>query len=167
MVYTTRSGQMSLLKGLTGQKESAANRGMEFEKQLTVIHALYARKGLARIEKNYVPTQPVSDGKWARVIGKGIVDFTGVTAGGRFVAFDAKDCAGHRIDHSRLPEHQQEYLCQVDALGGAAFVLVRFDRHDVYRVPIIAWKTLCNDDMRPEWAVEGLDWLGKLEGQWI
>ena len=76
----------------------------------------------------------------------------------------------------------------VFALGGSAFVLVRFKRRDVYKVPIDIWTdaelyhkwgtihervdgwrpknraSLSVTDMRPEWAVQGVDWLGVVSG---
>lgn len=180
-IYQTK-GQTALFPRVKPPRESHANRGMEFENELKVMHALYARRGLARIEKNYVPTQPVRNGQWAKVIGKAIVDFSGLTAGGRFVAFDAKDCVGHRIELDRLADHQFGYLGQVQALGGWAFVLVRFARQYVYRIPFDAWAdaalmregfkaetvdgwrpkyaaSIGMADMKPHWAVDGVDWL--------
>lgn len=159
------------------------NRGMEFEHQLAMMHRMYQLRGLARIEKNYVPTQPVKNGQLAKVLGKAIVDFTGLMAGGRYVAFDAKDCVERRIMLERLPDHQLGYLQEVQALGGLAFVLVRLRRFDVFRVPVDAWQdaetqhrygkmperadgwkpknvaSLCVEDMLPEWRVNGVDWL--------
>ena len=183
-IYTAPRGQ-TLPRA---QGESKANRGMEFEHELMVMHALYDKRGLARVEKNFCPTQPLKDARFARIIGKAIVDFTGVTAGGRFVAFDAKDCVESRIELNRLAEHQAEYLMDVFALGGSAFVLVRFRRRDVYKVPIDVWTdaelyhkwgtihervdgwrpknraSLSVTDMKPEWAVQGVDWLGVVSG---
>lgn len=123
---------------------SYANRGMSFEKALEYMHALYARQGRALVNKQYVPSLLVKDGTWAKVIGRSTVDYVGTLAGGRFVAFDAKDCTQKRIELSRLQDHQRDYLTHVDELGGIAFVLVRFESHEfnnssVYAIPIWAW----------------------------
>lgn len=188
-LYTARGGQqMALFPGAKPPRLSAANRGMEFENELKVMHAVYKKQGRARIEKNFVPSQPVNNGQWAKVIGKAIVDFTGLTAGGRFVAFDAKDCVESRIELNRLYSHQIEYLGDVFALGGAAFILVRFKSRFVYKIPVDCWAdaeifhkwgkpvdrvdnwkprnraSLSMSDMKPEWAVNGVDWLGVTNG---
>lgn len=119
--------------------ESHANRGMDFESSLNEMHELYALRGVAEIHKGYPKTLPVGDGQWARVIGKGTVDYSGSLAGGMHVSFDAKDCAEKRIALNRLAEHQLEHLRNIHAVGGIAFVLVRFERRDVYAIPAEAW----------------------------
>lgn len=182
-LYTARGQQLSMIPDAKPPKISPANRGMEFEHQLMAMHGLYKMRKWARIDKNFCPTQPLKDGRLAKVIGKAIVDFTGLTAGGRFVAFDAKDCIERRIELDRLAEHQLSYLGDVQALGGMAFVLVRFKGHGVWRIPVDAWAdadiwhkfyrmpkrvdgwrpinraSLCVNDMREEWRVDGVDWL--------
>lgn len=185
-IYTAPKGQTDSRAKRGG--ESLANRGMEFEHELMAMHGLYNRRGLARIEKNFCPTQPLKDARFARIIGRAIVDFTGITSGGRFVAFDAKDCAESRITLDRLQAHQAEYLMDVFTLGGSAFVLARFRRRDVYKIPIDVWTdaemyhkwgviieradgwrpknraSLSVADMKPEWAVNGVDWMGVMGG---
>lgn len=188
-LYTTRGGkQMAMFPGVKQKSESYANRGREFENALKAMHTLYKKRGLARIDKNYLQTEPLPEARKALIIGKAIVDFTGVTAGGRFVAFDAKDCVEHRIELERLAPHQIEYLGDVFALGGAAFILVRFARKHVYKIPVDCWAdaeiyhtwgkpvervdgwkpknraSLSMSDMKPEWAVNGVDWLGVIAG---
>lgn len=164
---------------------SLANRGLALEKELQAVHDFYAKHGLARIDKQQVRAAFTGENRMAKIIGKSTVDYTGVLAGGRFVAFDAKDCADKRIPLNRLQEHQAEYLMAVDALGGMAFVLARFEYKHVYRIPIDVWvaadlahhfgakyatkrvdgwmptgmASLSINDMREEWAVRGVDWL--------
>jgi hypothetical protein len=65
--------------------DNHANRGMAFEEQLKWQHALYHRQGVAKMDKQYIPSLPVKDGKWAKVIGKSTVDFVGVLNGGFFL----------------------------------------------------------------------------------
>lgn len=177
-------GQQSLIPGVKPKRTSYANRGMEFESELITMHKFYLNRGLARIEKNYCQSQPVKDGQWAKVIGRAIVDFTGLLNGGRFVAFDAKDCVEHRIELNRLASHQEQYLLDVHALGGIAFILVRFRGKDVFRIPVDVWhdavmwhdfqRPICRadgwkmrnkssltvEDLKPEWKCYGCDWLG-------
>lgn len=174
---------MTRIENLPGS--SLSNRGLALEKELQTLHDFYERHGLARIDKQQVRAIPTKDNRIAKIIGKSTVDYTGVIAGGRFVAFDAKDCAEKRIPLNRLQEHQGAYLMAVDALGGLAFILARFEYRHVYRIPIDIW--VCADlahhfgvdrvtervdgwkptgmaslsirDMREEWKVRGVDWL--------
>lgn len=187
-LYTARGGrQMALFPGAKKPREGQGNRGMEFEHELMAMHQLYRRRKLAVIEKNHCPTQIIQAGQWAKITGKAIVDFTGCLTSGRFVAFDAKDCVERRIELNRLAPHQIEYLGNVYALGGMAFILVRFERKRCYKIPVDAWAdadlyhhfgvthpradgwkpknnaSICETDMKSEWAVRGVDWLGGIE----
>lgn len=167
-----------------GAADGHRNRGMAFEHALSEMHEIYRALNLARIEKNYCPTQIVKDGQWAKIIGRSTVDYVGVLRGGRMAAFDAKDCQGDKIELNRLQEHQRLYLDEVQALGGLAFVLVRFGCGAVARIPIRAWDyalaarcapetadTMTVDGWQPSgkahikrtevpaaWKVEGYDW---------
>lgn len=183
--------QMAMFEGVHAPGEDHANRGMGFERDLNAMHAEYERTKRAQMHKQFLPTQPVRDGRWARVIGRSTVDYVGQLAGGRFVAFDAKDCAGKRIDLERLQIHQLAFLTLTDALGGLSFVLTRFERARVYIVPIRAWRwaveahraghsiyveeldwtatgknSLNEKEMKEEWRVEGCDWE-KTVAQWV
>lgn len=175
--------QTSLFNERRSLGESHANRGMAFETALNWQHAQYEAQKVAQVHKEYLPTQPVKDAKWAKVIGKATVDYVGQLAGGRFVAFDAKDNAGKRIELDRLQAHQLRFLEITEALGGLGFVLVRFERARVYVVPVKAWKWACEahraghevyveeidwtatgkasineKEMKAEWMVDGTDW---------
>lgn len=164
--------------------DNRARRGMSLENRLAAVHERYAAAGLARMDKQYPRSVPVNDGRWAKIIGRSTVDYVGVLRGGRMAAFDAKDCQGDKIELSRLQEHQRLYLDEVQALGGLAFVLVRFGCGAVARIPIKAWDyalmakcapetadTMTVDGWQPsgkahikrtelpeEWRVEGYDW---------
>lgn len=162
--------QTSLFKEDQRIAEGHANRGMALEQALKAQHEEYALRGLARIEKESVPSLPVKDGKWAKVIGKSTVDFVGVLAGGQFVAFDAKDCAGNFIELSRLQTHQLAFLREVDRLGGFGFVLVRYRRERCVLIPIRTWMELVEEHehgglarIREKdnhgTAMSGVDWL--------
>lgn len=180
--------QTTMFRGAhAGAADNHANRGMAFEEQLKWQHALYQSRGVAKIDKQYIPSLPVKDGKWAKVIGKSTVDFVGEMRGGQHVAFDAKDCAGKRIELSRLAPHQLKHLEEIEALGGLAFVLVRFERREVYMVPVEAWKwaveahraghevlakrlgwtatgkaSINVKELPAEWRVDGYDWAQTL-----
>jgi recombination protein U len=117
-----------------------ANRGRFFEEYLHHLHARYRDQGRARIDFIPTPTQPHNGRNgvsWVPVR-KGIVDFVGVLAGGRFVAFDAKstrNTRSWRVKTSRCSPcndttHQWEYLYEVHALGGLAFYLIYAEELD-------------------------------------
>ena len=182
-LYVSRNNQLALFPHAKPPAIDHADRGMALEKALKDIHEDYARLGMAQVDKFDAATKIVGDGKWARVVGRGKVDFIGLLDGGRFVAFDAKDCAERRIPLDRLESGQLEYLGMVQSLGGLAFILVRFEYQRAYRVPadiwayaemyhafgtiherVDGWKptnkaSLGERDMRSAWAVKGLDWL--------
>ncbi|TET54120.1 MAG: hypothetical protein E3J64_02425 [Anaerolineales bacterium] len=111
-----------------------ANRGRFFERYLEHLHIRYWQEMRARIEFVPTPTRPRRGRQgttWVPVR-KGIVDYVGVLAGGRFVAFDAKSTkseTGWRVKVSRRSprndtSHQWDYLNEVHALGGLAFYLI-------------------------------------------
>lgn len=53
------------------------------------------------------------------------VDFAGLLAGGKFIAFDAKETkVKTRFDLSNIHQHQLEYLMMVKELKGIAFFLI-------------------------------------------
>ncbi len=127
-----------------------ANRGRFFEEYLQRLHARYREEGHARID--FIPTPTRSHNgrngvSWVPVR-KGIVDFVGVLAGGRFVAFDAKStrntCSWRVKTSRRSPcndaSHQWDYLSEVHALGGLAFYLIyaeTLDRVFVAQMPFL------------------------------
>ncbi len=104
----------------------AAYRGADFEDELKTTHEDYRRRNLAVVTKHEVRKVRRRDGT-VIYASKSVSDFTGVLAGGRFVAFDAKSLRRPTLtwkpDARQL--HQLDYLRQVAALGGIAFYLVR------------------------------------------
>lgn len=187
-----RVEQTAMFEGVRpAPPDRRANRGMELEGRLEVIHARYAASGAARVDKQYVKALPVKNGQWAKVIGRCTVDYTGVMRGGYMVALDAKDCCGTRIALDRLQRHQLDYLRQVARMGGCAFVLVRFEdkcgEKRVYAIPIAAWclavmaheagtcreeddfkatgkASIAMDELPEEWQVKDYDWLSAIDG---
>ena len=155
-----------------------ANRGRFFEEYLQHLHARYRDQGRARIDFIPTPTRPRNgrNGVAWMPVHKGIVDFVGVLAGGRFVAFDAKstrNTRSWRVKTSRRSPgndttHQWEYLADVHALGGLAFYLIyaeALDRVFIALMPFPVRKGWCFSDMievakdRNGWW----DWLGAVE----
>lgn len=186
-LYVAPRGQLALFPGAKPAPVDYANRGRAFEEALEEMHALYANRGLAEITKNYVRSTVIKGGRLARIDGPAIVDYSGTLAGGRAAAFDAKDCAGRAIPLDRLRPHQAEYLGRVFALGGLAFVLVRFEYAHVYRIPISSWAdavqahaygphaeyvgefkptgkaSIRMEELPAAWRVTDYDWLGGIE----
>lgn len=137
-----KSEQIPMIPGITPPREksrSHANRGRWLEEYCAWTHAIYLRDGLARIDRNYPESKQLRADGWARVIGKGVCDYSGVIAGGKAVAFDAKECGRKSIPLDALKEHQLDHLRDVDRLGGIAFVLVAFCKARAYAVPAEHW----------------------------
>lgn len=113
-----------------------AYRGADFEDELRTTHEDYQRRGLAVVSKHEVRKVRRRDGTviYAQ---KSISDFTGLLAGGVFVAFDAKSIRSRartwKPDARQL--HQLAYLQQVVELGGIAFYLVRNGLDEARLVP--------------------------------
>jgi penicillin-binding protein-related factor A (putative recombinase) len=105
---------------------AAAYRGAEFEDELKTTHEEYQRRNVAVVSKHEVRKVRRRDGTFIYA-SKSISDFTGILAGGRFVAFDAKSLRRPALtwkpDARQL--HQLAYLQHVAALGGLSFYLVR------------------------------------------
>lgn len=186
MYMTGNERQLPPIPGVRDKRAGYANRGIEFERCLEQMHELYKARGVGVVTKNYVRSTVVGDGKLARVDGSAIVDYTGCLEGGTFAAFDAKDCEGKSIALARLQPHQLEYLTDVGLKGGYAFILARFERQRVWRIPVHAWraalamhrfgggmvvegfeptgKASINEKELPKaWAVKGYDWAGAFE----
>jgi recombination protein U len=155
-----------------------ANRGRFFEEYLQHLHGRYREQGRARIDFIPTPTRPHNSrsGVVWMPVQKGTVDYVGVLAGGRFVAFDAKstrNTRSWRVKTSRRSpcndtSHQWEYLSQVHALGGLAFYLIyaeTLDRVFVALMPFPARETQRFTEMIEVVKNENgwWDWLETLE----
>ena len=173
----------------TGKRpaDGFANRGMDFEHLLNDMHGLYRAMGRGLTIKQHVPTTIVAHdyrGNLAKVTGRATVDYVACVHG-RFVAFDAKDCTGTRIELTRLEDHQLRDMIDMTRNGGTAFVLVRFERRRCYRIPALAWAAACEahrtgksegsfdgwtpsgrasiseKELPPQWAICDVDWIEK------
>ena len=155
-----------------------ATRGSFFEEYLEHLHARYRVQGRARIDFIPIPTRPHSGPSgvtWAPAH-KGIVYFTGLLAGGRFVAFDAKstrNTRSWRVKTSRRSNgsdttHQWEYLSDVHALGGLAFYLIYAETLDLVFVALMPFPVEERQELSDMIAVVRdengwWDWLRALE----
>ena len=172
--------QLSLFDGARKRPvDNYANRGLSLERALERQHEEYREQGKALITRQYDPSVVVKF-PLARIIGRAVVDYVGVLADGRCVAFDAKDCAGKRLELSRLQPHQAAYLAGVQCMGGLAGVLTRFEHARVYWVPYELWeaqrglraaregnarKSIAEKDLGEELRVQGYDWMGVVQCQ--
>ena len=167
--------------------DNYANRGMGFEGILNDIHGLYRAMGRGLVTKQFPPAVIISRdyrGNIAKITGRATVDYTGCI-NGKFVAFDAKDCADKRISLDRLERHQLDYLIDTVRNGGEAFVLARFERRRCYKIPALAWAaaveahanghieivqgwtptgraSISESDLPTDWAVDGVDWIKEM-----
>lgn len=176
-----RGKQTSLFDGARQRPvDNYANRGLSLERALERQHEEYRAQGKGLITRQYDPSVVVKF-PLARVIGRAAVDYVGVLSDGRCVAFDAKDCAGKRLELNRLQPHQAAYLSDVQCLGGLAGLVVRFERARVYWVPYDLWaaqmglcagregikgrKSIAEKDLGEELRVDGYDWMGVVRCQ--
>jgi len=113
------------------------NRGMWLEHVIERCNRLYKNKGQAVIDK--VPTNISYNTRTqkARFKAKGTVDFIGTLKGGQSVAFDTKNTTTNALKFDNVRPHQEQYLLSVDELGGKAFLLIYFQKHEeMYTIDI-------------------------------
>jgi len=123
---------------------SYANRGKGLEYMVSWACVQYGLMDIARIDKIPTPIKILGIAK-GYVRGclekKSTVDYTGVLADGKFVAFDCKETHEDRFKLSDLQPHQYDYLEQVNRLGGYAFLVIEYVKQDlVCRVPFAVIK---------------------------
>lgn len=122
---------------------SLANRGKALEDVLDDLHALYAQRREACIDRTPHPMRKVGvqrPGVFLAVDeGKGPQDYRGsVAPTGRSVVFDAKDCSADRWKLAKLEDHQAERLALAHRTGAFAFVLLRLHG----RLWVLPWPAL-------------------------
>ena len=98
-------------------------KGKAWELQLELWCKAYQRDGLAFVVKAH-PGSKVIEG---RLIydSTGPPDYLGCLAGGRAVAFEAKEIVGNRFPFKNLEIHQARALSRFHQLGGLSFVAVQ------------------------------------------
>ena len=126
-----------------GGARARAN-GKLFEELVDLSCGWYLARGVAKIDKtpeNYAITKRLPNGRFSGVIKQSQPDYKGVIRRGRCVCFECKYTDGATISKSRLLEHQQRYLGEMEALGAVVFILVSFGLGGFYRVPLADWVT--------------------------
>lgn len=116
------------------------HRGDALEELLYYTNQYYHQLGLCRVDKISTPIK-VIDIDHQGMITKGFfekkstVDFIGI-AQGVCLAFDAKETNLKSLPLQNIHSHQIEYMKDIDAQGGLAFIIIHFKFNDeFYLVP--------------------------------
>jgi recombination protein U len=116
-------------------------RGSAFEEMIDLTNQLYARQGLAVIQKVPTPITPVAVDNAARTITsayfekKSTVDFIGV-AQGVAICFDAKETRQMSLPLRNIHAHQIEFMENFRKQKGVSFLLVRFAaKNEIFLLP--------------------------------
>ena len=116
---------------------AARDAGAAFEAWLSAQHRAAELAGLAHVRHVGPPVAHTGiGGRDLRVIGHGPADYQGVIRGGRAVAVEAKSRTG-RLARAEIPQHQQDDLARVAALGGVALLVVELRDHQL--VAAVPW----------------------------
>lgn len=111
-----------------------ANRGMNFEEVINLVNEKYREKGIAFIEKKPTPIKVIRTKPNGHILGcfekKSSVDYSGICHG-RCLYFEAKSTKTRtRFSLANIQDHQIETLMLVRRLGGIAFFLIEFSKHE-------------------------------------
>lgn len=114
-----------------------ANRGKFLETIINNTNKIYKIKRVAIVDKIATPINYNKKGKNPFYEAKSTVDFTGCLNGGRMIAFDAKQTKQKSLRFANIGRHQEEYLRNINKLGGIAFFIVYFEVvNKYYRISI-------------------------------
>ena len=144
-------------------------KGLDLEKRANAANLKYRKAKKALIMKVAVPIVYTSKGLIAQT---STVDYAGVIEGGKFIAFDAKECMKKTsFPLSNIKQHQLNYLTYVEELGGIGFFLVHFKalhKDHAYITPVAlvnryryeeARKSIPIKEFKEEWLVPIDDYL--------
>ncbi len=116
-----------------------SSRGSNLEKRINSANLRY-RKGEKKKALILKVATPILYTKKGLVATSSTVDYTGLIAGGRFVAVEAKECKSKTsFPLGNIKQHQLVYLQLVEALGGIAFLLIHFTelyKDMAYKTPL-------------------------------
>ncbi len=127
-------------------------RGTALESLIEYTNMKYHNMGLLRIDKVATPVKALAfqDGMITKGYyeKKSTVDFVGIIQG-VFVAFDAKETENKSLPLQNIHPHQVNYMKDVNAQGGLAFLIVHFKSMDrYYLVPYEILSKLYYDNTR-------------------
>lgn len=120
----------------------------ELEKLANKANLNFRKTAKALILK--VPT-PILNTSKGLVAQQSTVDYTGILNGGRYIAFDAKECQSKTsFPLKNIHQHQLLYLQLIKQLGGIAFFLVWFKalQDKVYVTPLSLIEQYWNGEER-------------------
>jgi recombination protein U len=116
-------------------------RGSAFEELIDLTNQLYAKQGLAIIQKVPTPITPIAVDNAARTITsayfekKSTVDFIGV-AQGLAICFDAKETRQLSLPLRNIHAHQIEFMENFRKQKGVSFLLVHFQtKNEIFLLP--------------------------------
>lgn len=128
---------------------NTANRaaGADFEEKLLRACDHYRAIKWASVEKNEEPTRQISamdgGGRFTAIYTKKAQgDYSGVLAGGRMLAFEAKSTRGDMLRQSAVTETQTDWMNEKEAFGAMCFVLVSMMGRLYFRVPWAEWRDM-------------------------
>lgn len=116
--------------------KTRGRRGDALEDLIHLSNEFYGRLKIARIDKAATPITVVElDNNGLITKGyfekKATIDFYGI-AQGIFITFDAKETNQKSFPLKNIHAHQIEYMAEVSAQGGVAFLIVHFKLTDQY-----------------------------------
>lgn len=144
-------------------------QGHDFEKAIERACAIYAQRGIARIEKTPEPFRVMSKGKsggvfQGRFTARAQPDFQGTIEGGRSIVFEAKYTATDRLRRDILTDKQMEALEQHRELGALASVCVGI-KGRFFFLPWSAWRDMKSEFGRLYVTAEDIaQWRVKYDG---
>jgi penicillin-binding protein-related factor A (putative recombinase) len=141
------------------------SRAAGWEVQLDHWHAGYRARGEADVQRVHpgvkVLGKPDAKGQfracWA---GVGPVDYLGILADGRAVAFDAKSCAAASWSRSVIPDHQAALLTRWSEMGAVAGIALQMPTSRWW----LSWAVL-RDYERPTLRIGDLERIGRAIGE--
>ena len=145
----------------------------ELEKKANAVNLQYRKLKKALILKVPVPILMTAKGLVAQ---QSTVDYTGLIAGGSFLAFDAKETQSKTsFPLANIHQHQLIYLEYVKELGGISFFMIHFKfvhETKAFITPISLvqkyWygnerKSIPLGDFKEEWLTEIDAYIEKVE----
>ncbi len=118
---------------------STSNRGMDLEFDINRSNQYYLANEIAVVHKKPTPIQVVkvdypkrSSAKIVEAYYKipSTTDYNGLFKN-HYIDFEAKECNSKTsFPFTSLHHHQLEHLALVDKMGGYAFLIIRFNKHD-------------------------------------
>lgn len=121
-------------------------KGKQFENMLDLTFAYYKQRGFAIVEKTPEPMRPTKNlggGRFEAFFEKKAQpDYKGTIKGGRTVMFEAKYTSSDRMEQSRVSPGQTDYMNIHSELGARCYVVIGFEKGDVYLIPWDIWKNM-------------------------